>query len=65
MTDYKHLVERLRMFGGEADTGSTYHEAAEAIESLVEENKNLRKGEFICQRCGLRKDAESDGKPDF
>lgn len=34
-------------------------------EALLLENEKLRRGEFICQRCGLRKDGEHDVKPDF
>lgn len=36
------------------------------IMRLVEENKRLRSGEFICKKCGLRKDADpffKDGVP--
>lgn len=35
------------------------------LTAAQEELAKLRKGEFICKRCGLRKDAEHDAKPDF
>lgn len=32
---------------------------------MAAEIEKLRKGEFICHRCGLRKDAEHGQRPDF
>lgn len=32
---------------------------------MATEIEKLRKGEFICIKCGIRKDGEHDGKPDF
>lgn len=32
---------------------------------MANEIDKLRRGEFICQRCGLRKDGEHDVKPNF
>jgi hypothetical protein len=66
------LVARLRQSGTEdddCDSGELHaimSEAANIIEqweilSLVEmseELKRLRRGEYICKQCGLRKDAE-------
>lgn len=37
----------------------------EAMERVQAENAALRCGEFICQRCGLRKDAEQSGAVPF
>jgi hypothetical protein len=34
-------------------------------QALRDENARLMRGEFICQKCGLRKDAESGGDADF
>lgn len=47
------------------------HEANQAladskkIGALADEIERLRRGEFICRKCGLRKDADHDGPPDF
>lgn len=35
-------------------------EAADAIQELQRERDALMRGEFICKRCGIRKDAEFD-----
>lgn len=32
---------------------------------MATEIEKLRKGEFICRKCGLRKDGEHDGQHDF
>lgn len=32
---------------------------------LSDEVLRLMRGEYICRKCGLRKDSEHDGKPDF
>ena len=36
-----------------------------ALMALAAEVRRLRRGEFICQRCYLRKDGEHDGEPGF
>jgi len=38
---------------------------AKDLRKLAREIEKLRKGEYICRRCGLRKDGEHDSKPDF
>ena len=35
-----------------------------ALTALVAEVRKLRKGEFICNQCGIRKDSETE-KADF
>lgn len=35
------------------------------IAQLEAENAELKRGEFICKQCGLRKDSEPTGKGDF
>lgn len=46
-----------------------YHEGSQGWRVvcmlLAEEVRKLRRGEFICRRCGLRKDNEHDGKANF
>lgn len=37
----------------------------EQVERLEAENAALRRGEFICGRCGLRTDADADGAAPF
>lgn len=32
---------------------------------LQEQIEALKRGEFICRKCGLRKDGEHDSQPDF
>ena len=44
------------------DEIATLRSQLAAAEARVE---RLLRGEFICQKCGLRKDGEHDGKPDF
>ena len=34
-------------------------------EQLRAENERLKRGEFICQRCGLRKDSEQSTEHEF
>lgn len=36
---------------------------ATELRRLVEENEALRRGEFICQKCGLRKGADAAAGP--
>lgn len=38
--------------------------AEQAVAPLLAEIERLKRGEFICDKCGLRKDAEV-GAPDF
>ena len=55
-----------------APGGEVVRECLDEIESLQSELsesraecERLRRGEFICTRCGLRKDAEASGHADF
>lgn len=48
-----------------ADTRADLLAKDAEIERLRAEVEKLRRGEFICQRCLLRKDGESDGEPQF
>ena len=53
VNDYVHGVDRY------------FEELQWLALGMATEIEKLRKGEFICQRCGLRKDGEHDRKPDF
>lgn len=53
VNDYVHGVDRY------------FEELQWLALGMATEIEKLRKGEFVCQRCGLRKDGEHDRKPDF
>ena len=53
VNDYVHGVDRY------------FEELQWLALGMATEIEKLRKGEFICRKCGLRKDCEHDGKPDF
>ena len=53
VNDYVHGVDRY------------FEELQWLALGMATEIEKLRKGEFICQRCRLRKDGEHDGKPAF
>ncbi len=40
-------------------------ELEQECNDLREENERLKRGEFICQRCGLRKDSERSTDHEF
>ena len=53
VNDYVHGVDRY------------FEELQWLAIGMATEIEKLRKGEFICRKCWLRKDGEHDGKPDF
>lgn len=53
VNDYVHGVDRY------------FEELQWLALGMASEIEKLRKGEFICQRCGLRKDGEHDSTHDF
>lgn len=53
VNDYVHGVDRY------------FEELQWLALGMASEIEKLRKGEFICHRCGLRKSGEYDDKPDF
>lgn len=53
VNDYVHGVDRY------------FEELQWLALGMATEIEKLRKGEFICRKCGLRKDGEHDGTPDF
>ena len=48
------LVQRLRIFGCEPDTGSAYHEAADALEA---KDKEIAKYKALCDQIGAALEA--------
>lgn len=63
------LMKRCQIgFGGRNALNYAHDLLAEcygAIGALVQERDRLLRGEFICQRCGLRKDGERSGTHEF
>lgn len=53
INDYVHGVDRY------------FEELQWLALGMANEIDKLRKGEFICHRCGLRKDADVDIEPNF
>lgn len=47
------------------DTERHFEELQYLALGMASEIEKLRKGEFICRRCGIRKNSESNAKADF
>lgn len=60
----KMTVDEAIAFADEWSRGTTYHEDSQGWRVvcmlLADEVRNMRRGEFICQKCGLRKDDEHE-----
>lgn len=60
----KMTVDEAIVFADEWSRGMTIHEGSQGWRVvcmiLADEVRNLRRGEFICQKCGLRKDDEHE-----
>ena len=65
----KMTIDECLEFADEWIRGMTLHEGSQGWRVvcmlLAEEVRKLRKGEFICKRCGLRKDSEHEAEHDF
>ena len=65
----KMTIEDALNFADEWSRGMTFHEDSQGWRVvcmlLAEEVRKLRRGEFICNKCGLRKDGEHEIKADF
>lgn len=65
----KMTVDEALEFADEWSRGMTIHEGSQGWRVvcmlLAEEVRKLRKGEFICHKCGIRKDGEHDCEPEF
>lgn len=65
----ERLMKRCQIGVGGRDALDTAHailaECYGTIGALVQERDRLLRGEFICTRCGLRKNATPGEKPDF
>ena len=53
VNDYVHGVDRY------------FEELQWLCLRMANEIEKLRRGEYICQRCGIRKDGEHEQQPDF
>ena len=65
----KMTIDECLEFADTWSRGMTIHEDSQGWRVvcmlLAEELRELRKGEFVCKRCGLRKDSEHETKHDF
>lgn len=65
----KMTIDECLEFSDEWSRGMTIHEGSQGWRVvcmlLAEEVRRLRRGEFICQKCGLRKDSEHSTNHDF
>lgn len=53
------IVAEMRVFEQDHEPDGWPAVKMRQISALCDEIESLRRGEFICQRCGLRKDGES------
>jgi len=62
-------IDEALEFADSWSRGMTIHEDSQGWRVvcmlLAEEVRRLRRGEFICQRCGIRKDGEQEVKGEF
>lgn len=69
MPRLKMTVDDALGFADEWSRGLTLHEGSEGWRVvcmlLAEEVRRQRRGEFICGKCGLRKDGEPTDSPGF
>lgn len=56
----RDIVTTARTFNTVENCGINPQKASELIEALAAEAEALRRGEYICQRCHHRKDAEAE-----
>ncbi len=65
----ERLMKRCQIGVGGRNALDTAHdimaECYGTIGALVQERDRLLRGEFICQRCGLRKDSERNTNHEF
>jgi len=65
----KMTIDECLEFSDEWVRGMTIHEGSQGWRVvcmlLAEEVRRLRRGEFVCQKCGLRKDSEHSTTHDF
>lgn len=65
----KMTIDECIAFADEWSRGMTYHEDSRGWRVvcmlLAEEVRRLQRGEFICHKCGLRKDSEHSASHDF
>lgn len=65
----KMTIDECLEFADEWSRGMTVHEGSMGWRVvcmlLANEVRKLRRGEFVCQKCGIRKDAEHEARADF
>lgn len=65
----KMTIDECLEFADEWSYGMTIHEGSQGWRVvcmlLADEVRKLRKGEFICQKCGIRKNGEHDCAHEF
>ena len=62
------LIKTQGLFRASAETNGFSDLARQLERELVElrsEHEALKRGEFICRKCGLRKDADASKEADF
>lgn len=65
LTQAKRLRETLIDVNTREAAVQWMADASGTLFDLAAENEALRRGEFICKRCGLRKDADAAGPVPF
>ena len=67
--DVERLMKRCQIGVGGRNALDTAHdimaECYGTLGALVQERDSLLRGEYICKRCGLRKDSERSTNHDF
>lgn len=67
--EVKRLMKRCQIGAGGRNALDTAHdimaECYGTLGALVQERDRLLRGEYICKRCGLRKDSERSTNHDF
>lgn len=58
-------IERQIAYALEMDVLPEVKSLRIKLERAEKTIETMRRGEFICNRCGLRKDSDLDSKPDF
>lgn len=58
-------IAEARRLADELESNRVAGRASPVLRALADEVERLRRGELICGRCGLRKDAEQAGAAPF
>lgn len=63
MTDHNQALAHAKKYANSSQ--SEHANLCRAYLELVEQLEKLQRGEFICKKCGLRKDSVHDCAPEF